>query len=126
MNIDQLKTELGNYCRANSKEIVAMLYDTTSAMDPYMRTITKVKGQFPAINSITTDVIQGFKPEWNEIGSTTIKPNILYAYHQKINFPIIPAEIEASWLGEMNEEDLGLAEKSTSKYIMDKELMPKS
>lgn len=126
MDITKLQSELGNYFRVNSKEIVAMVYDTDSPLDPYMRTITAVKGKFPAINSITTDVIQGFKPEWNELGSTTIKPNQLTAYDQKINFPIIPDEIEASWLGELNEEDLGLAEKSISKYIMEKEVMPKA
>jgi len=126
MNIDKLVSELGNYFRVNSKEIAAMVYNTGSVIEPYMRTVTRVKGQFPAINSITSDVIQGFKPEWNEVGETTIKPNILVAYDQKINFPIIPDEIEASWLGELNEEDLDLPEKSISKYIMDKELMPKA
>ena len=126
MNIDKLTAALGAYIRANNKEIRAMIYNVDSPVLSYARTITKVKGEFPAINSITTDVIQGFQAEWNAIGSTNIRPNILKAYHQKVNYELVPAEIEASWLGDMNEEDLDLAEKSISKYIVEKELKPRA
>lgn len=126
MDISKLQTALGNYARVNSKEIHAMIYGVTSPIFDAARTITKVKGRFPAINSITTNVVQGFIAEWNEVGSTKIRPNELVAYHQKINFPIIPSEIEASWLGEMNEEDLDLASKSISQYIIKNELTPRA
>jgi hypothetical protein len=125
MDISKLTTALGAYARANSKEIRAMIYNVDSPLFKYTKTITKVKGEFPAINSITSNVIQGFIAQWNELGQTKIRPNILKAYHQKVNFPIIPAEIEASWLGEMNEEDLNNKDKSITKYIMEKELKPK-
>lgn len=126
MNISKLTDALGAYIRANSKEIHAMMYNVDSPLLTRAKTITKIKGEFPAINSITTDVIQGFVAEWNAMGSTKITPNILKAYHQKVNYELIPAEIEASWLGEMNEEDLDLAEKSISKFIIEKELKPRA
>ncbi len=126
MNIQKLTEALGAYIRANNKEIRAMIYNVDSPLLSRARTITKVKGEFPAINSITTDVIQGFVAEWNAMGNTRITPNILKAYHQKVNFEFVPATIEASWLGDMNEEDLDLPEKSISKYIMEKELKPRA
>jgi hypothetical protein len=125
MDISKLVSALGAYSRTNSKEIRAMIYNVDSPLLMYAKTITKVKGEFPAINSITSNVIQGFIAQWNELGQTKIRPNILKAYHQKVNFPIIPAEIEASWLGEMNEEDLDNKDKSITKFIMEKELKPK-
>lgn len=125
MDITKLVSALGAYSRANSKEIQAMIYNVDSPLLQYAKTITRVKGEFPAINSITSNVIQGFIAQWNELGQTKIRPNILKAYHQKVNFPIIPAEIEASWLGEMNEEDLDNKDKSITKFIMEKELKPK-
>lgn len=126
MDISKLTTALGAYARANSKEVHEMFYNVDSPILTRAKTITKIKGEFPAINSITTDVIQGFVAEWNAMGNTRITPNILKAYHQKVNFEIIPAEIEASWLGEMNEEDLDLKDKSISKFIMEKELKPRA
>lgn len=125
MNLDQVKTELGNYFRVNNKEVANWVYAAPTPLFQYARTITKVKGKFPAFHSVTDHVIQGFANVWNEMGSTKFRVNELTAYHQKVNFPIIPSEVEASWLGEMDEEDKSLENKSISKYIADNELKPK-
>jgi hypothetical protein len=100
------------------------IYGDEVQLNKYCKSITKIKGKFPAFHSVTGHVIQGFKNVWNELGSTLIKVNELTAYHQKINFPIVPSDIEHSWLAEMNEEDKSLEDKSISKYIVEQELKP--
>lgn len=125
MNLDQIRTELGNYFRVNSKEIQSWVYAQPSRVFEEARTITRVKGKFPAIHSVTDHVVQGFAAVWNELGTTKFRVNELTAYHQKVNFPIIPSEVEASWLGEMDDEDKSLENKSISRYIAQNELKPK-
>lgn len=99
-----------------------MIYGNEVQLNKYCKKITKIKGKFPAFHSVTGHVIQGFKNVWNELGSTTIKVNELTAFHQKVNFPIVPSDIEHSWLAEMDEEDQSLENKSISKYIVENEL----
>jgi len=125
INITQLKTELGAFFRKHSNEIRAMVYSDEVMINKYTRPITKVKGKFPAMHSVASHVVQGFQAVWNELGGIKIKVNELVNYHQKVNFPIVPAEIEGSWLAWMNEESKGLKDKSISRYIMNEELKPK-
>jgi len=128
MNITQIQTELGNYFRVNSKEVQAMVYGAMSPIFDNCRTITRVKGKFPAIHSVTNDLVQGFTTTWNEVGSTKFRVNELVAYHQKVNYPLIPDELEGSWLAELNnggDQGTSLEDRSISRYIMQNELTPK-
>lgn len=124
INIDQVQTELGAFFRANNKEVVSMIYRDDVDLNPHCRTITKVKGKFPAIHSVTSHVIQGFRAVWDEMGDTTFKVNELTAYHQKVNFPVYPYQVENSWLAETNEENKDLKDKTISRHIFENELKP--
>jgi hypothetical protein len=124
MNLDQIKTELGNYFRVNSKEVRAMVYQAPQ-LASYTRPITKVKGKFPAIHSVTGHVVQGFAAVWNEIGETKLRVNELVNFHQKVNFPIVPSELEGSWLAELDQLDLKVEQRPISQYIMEQELKPR-
>ncbi len=122
--LTQLRTELGNYFRTNSKEVVAMIYRAANIAQ-YFRKISKVKGRYPAIHSVTSHVVQGWAASWNAIGDVTIKVNELISYHQKVNFKITPSEIESSWLAELYDKNKKPAEMPISQYIFEKELKPK-
>lgn len=117
----QLAAELGAYFRANNKEIKQMVYQDT-VTSKYMRSVSKVKGRFPAPHSITSRVIQGFTTTWAELGTTYMKANELINYHQKINFPIVPADILGTWLAELYAEDKKAVDMPISQYIVQKEL----
>lgn len=121
MIIDKLKTMLGDYFRTNNKEIRAALY-AKAQLFQYTRTITKIKGEFPAHNSIITRVVQGFAPVWNALGDMKIVPNILKAYDQKVNFPIIPDQLEGSYLAELNDLGKSAEDRPITVYAM-QELM---
>lgn len=120
----QLKNELGAYTRTNNKEIRAMAY-LKSKTASFMRTVTSVKGRFPALQSITGHVVQGFQAVWTPLGITEFKVNELKNYQQKVNYPLTPATILNSWISHLYEEDKKPQDMPISKYVIEKELMPK-
>lgn len=120
----QLKTELGNFFRTNNKAIRAAVYQEPQ-LAKYAKKITKVKGRYPAIHSVTNHVVQGFEAVWNAVGTTKIKVNELVAYHQKVNFAIVPSNMENSWLAELNDKNKSFIERPISQYIWENELKPK-
>ncbi|MDJ1500470.1 hypothetical protein [Xanthocytophaga agilis] len=124
INLEQVKKELGNYFRTNNKVVREWVY-REAQVSKYMRTLTRVKGKFPAQHSVTDHVIQGFASVWNALGTTTFKTNELVNYHQKVNFEIVPADILNSWLAELYQENMKPADMPISKYIAEKELGPK-
>lgn len=126
MNLDQLRTELGAYFRTNNKTVASWVYDGESQLSPHAKVVTKVKGRYPSIHAVTTHVIQQFTTTWNAIGSTKIRANELVSYHQKVNFPIVPDEIEGSWLAELNNRNQGLEARSISRFIAEEELGPRA
>lgn len=125
MTITDVQKELNTYLAHNPDLISTSINRAESTLDKHTRAISKVKGNFPQGNTLITDVIQGFSTAWNEIGSLQVNHKILKNYHQKVNFPIIPAEILPSYWGHLYAEGMELADMPISKYIIEKELMPK-
>lgn len=125
MNLDEIKQELGDFFRVHSEEVKAMVYENPE-LDPYVRTITRVKGQFPAIHSVTSHVVQQFQAVWTELGETKFVPNVLKAFHQKVNFPIVPAEILNSYLAFLYQENVRKEDMPISRWIAEQELRPKA
>lgn len=124
VNLDQLKTEMGAYARTNSKEIRTMVYQK-SVSAGYMKTVTSVKGKFPAMHSVTGRLIQGFTTTWNSLGETKFKVNELTNHRQKVNYELIPDDVENSWINHLFESGKKPAEQSISKYIFEQEIPPK-
>jgi hypothetical protein len=118
-----IRDELGAYFRTNNKEIRKHVYQK-SVTAGYMKTVVAVQGKFPALNSITGRVVQGFTAAWTPMGLTEFTTNELQAYKQKINFPITPANILNSWISYLYNEDKTPAEMSISQYIVQQELLP--
>ncbi len=125
ISVDQLKQELGAYARKHHQDVTNMFY-VSPELDPYLRTITKVKGQFPSIHSVTSNVIQRFRPKWEPMGATKFQPKILESKRIKVNYEFTPADILGSWLAEsMYDENAKKEAMPISKYILEKELKPK-
>jgi hypothetical protein len=119
----QVKEELGNYCRSNNQEIRSVLYQK-SVTAKYMRLVASVKGVFPALQALTGHVVQGFKAVWQPLGLTEFKVNELKNYRQKINFPITPNDIQASWLANLYSENKKPQDMPISQYIINNQLSP--
>lgn len=124
INATQLRQELGDYSRTNNKEIRSMAYQK-SVTAKYMRLVASVKGKFPALQAITGHVVQGFKAVWAPMGTTEFRVNPLVNYRQKVNYPVKPDDIHASWLAELYSENKKPQDMPISQYIINQQLMPK-
>lgn len=125
MNLDQIRDELGAFFRTNNKMVASWVYDQESQLSKFAKVITKVKGKYPSIHAVMGHVVQQFTTTWNEIGEAKIRVNELESYHQKVNFPLIPDEIEGSWLAELNNRNQDLQARSISRFIAEEVLAPR-
>lgn len=91
----------------------------TITVDAHCRKVTKIKGTYQILDSIMSHVVQGFKPVWQELGVFSVRDKELKNYHQKVNFPIIPAEVLSTALADLYEEDVEITNKQICKIITD-------
>lgn len=124
--IDDIVKESGEYLSHNPDLISAAINNAEITLDQHTRPITKVKGKYPQGHTLLDNVIQGFKPEWNELGKLRIQSKLLKDYHQKVNFSIVPAEILASYWAALYQENLKPEDMPISKYIIENELIPQT
>jgi len=124
INATQLKEELGAYSRTNNKEIRSMAYQK-SVTAKYMRLVASVKGRFPALQAISGHVVQGFTAVWSPLGITEFRVNELKNFRQKVNYPIKPDDIQASWLADLYSENKKPQDMPISQYIINDQLMKK-
>lgn len=126
INVSAIATELKSHVEKNKKIISTAIENAVrTPLSPYSRQITKVKGEYPQIHSIISHVVQGFEPVWNELGETQFRGKMLRNYHQKVNYKITPALVYGSYVGFLRAEGKKPQEQPISKYIIDKELIPK-
>lgn len=120
----EIKTELDEYIKKNDSVISSMVYSEEVQIDKLAKRITSVKGKYPQFHRILTNVVQGFKAEWQELGEAEFRAKVLKNYRQKVNFPIIPDEIYGTWLSDLKIEGKKPQEQPISKMIIE-ELMAK-
>jgi hypothetical protein len=124
MTIQDVAKETGEFVTANKEIAKAGVYSTEITLNQYCKTLTKVQGKFPQFHSILTNVVQGYKAEWQALGEAQFKSKKLENFHQKVNYPVKPSEILHSWLAELYIENKKPEEMPISKYIIE-ELMAK-
>jgi hypothetical protein len=88
-------------------------------VDDYCRKVTKIKGTYQVLDSIMTHVVQGFKSEWQELGTFSVADKELKNYHQKVNYGFVPADVLSTALADWYEEDVEPTDKMISKAIVD-------
>ena len=119
LNLDQVKTELGAYIKANPNILSAFVYAQEVKINKYVKTLTKINGEYPSIHAIMGRVVQGFKSEWEELGNANFRAKLLKAYKQKVNFGFKPSDVMGTWLAENYVEGKSLEEQPISKFIME-------
>lgn len=125
MTIDDVVKEVNSYLAANPELISASLNRAESVLDKHTKPLTKIKGQFPQGSTLLTNVVQGFGDVWNDLGTLQIEHKILKNYHQKVNFSITPSDILSSYWAHLYAEGISKEDMPISKYIVEKELLPK-
>ena len=120
MTIQDVQKAVDTYLARNTKVLDANFAKALDvSINKYARTVTKVKGQYPQFHQLLGHVVQGFKAEWQELGQAEFKSKILKNYHQKVNYPIVPAEILPSYLAELYEEGTPIQDKAIAKKIIE-------
>lgn len=124
ITITQLQSELGAYNRKNNRAVVPFVYNQESQLSKYAKKLTQINGEYPVSTTVTGHVVQAFRAQWDAMGETRFKANTLKAFRQKVNFPITPNDIHASWLGDLYSEGKLPKDMPISQWIIDKELGP--
>lgn len=125
MILTEVQSELGAFYRKHTQDVMKMWYDTQDDLSTHMKVISKVKGRAPVLNSMIHNVIQGFTTTWTGADKTIFKAREAQNYRLKVNYSIVPDEIEHSWLAFMNDETKPLKERMIANYIINEDLKPR-
>lgn len=118
IQINLLAAEMQRYVVQNKKVVLAdFARALTVPVDAHCRKVTKIKGTYQILRSIMTHVVQGFKPQWQALGEFHVKDKEIKNYHQKVNFPFVPADVLGTFLAEWYEEDKKPTDKEIAKRI---------
>jgi hypothetical protein len=120
INVQDVAKAVNTWLAANTTVLKADFGRATSVtLDKYAKKLTKIKGNYPQFHSILTHVVQGFRPQWDALGEAEFKHKVLQNFQQKVNFPIIPAEILSTFLAELYEEGKKPTDMAIAKHIID-------
>lgn len=105
IDLNDLAAGLKSYA-VTSKDILKADFAlaTGSSIDKYTKPVTAIQGRFQVVQSMFDHVVQGFTPEWTALGTAKMSSKELKNYHLKVNYPIVPAEVIGSVLGELYQE----------------------
>lgn len=116
LKTDQIKNELTRYIATQPKVLQSALLSKDILLNRYARTVTKVKGHYPTVQSLMSNVVQIFdSKKFTPYGEISFLNKTLTNFHQKIDFELDPAEILGTWLEDSYDESKGVKDKSISK-----------
>lgn len=120
MDIQLLAAELQRFVVQNKQLNKAdFAKATTVFIDQFCRKVTKIKGTYQVLHTIMSHVVQGFKPEWQALGTFSVRDKELKNFHQKVNLPIVPAEVLSTAIADLYEEGVEITNKMICKIIID-------
>lgn len=117
IKVNVIADEMQRYVVQNRNLIKAdFARATKTGIDDYCTKVTKIKGVYQTLSSVMTHVIQGFRPQWDDLGKLIVVDKEHKSYRQKINFPFVPAEVLSTFIADLYNEK----EKPTNKEIAKK------
>lgn len=119
LNIEQIKNELVRYIGTNPHVLQGAVLSKEILINRFARTVTKVKGHYPSVQSLMSNVVQIFdSKKFTPYGNITFIAKVLTNFHQKVDFELDPAEILGSWLEETYDEAKKVEQKSISQLAV--------
>lgn len=120
LKTDQIRNELVRYVNANPKVLQTAILSSEILLNRYARTVTKVKGHYPSVQALMSNVVQIFESKkFTPYGEITFLNKNLRNFHQKVDFELDPAEILGTWVEDMYDESKKLEQKSISKLAIE-------
>lgn len=125
INTDELFTEFGTYLSQSKTklEIINVLMQQTESQ-MYMTTKLAIT-EWRAASSVISSVVQQFIAKWTPSGSTEFTPRTIVNRRHKINLPILPDDINDSWLSYLYNEQVTVDQMPITRYIIEELLRPK-
>lgn len=106
INLDGLAQAIATYAKVEKKLVLAEFAKAMKvSVDKYCKIVTKVNGEYHLYNTVMSHVVQGFEPKWQELGEWYARESIIKSYRQKVNFPIVPANVLGTALAELYQEN---------------------
>lgn len=119
LKIEQIRNEVVRYLGTQPKVLQSAIMSTDIGLNKYARTITKVKGHYPTVQSLMSNVVQIFdSKKFTPYGEISFLAKTLTNFHQKVDFELDPAEILGTWLEDAYDESKGVKDKSISKMAI--------
>jgi len=126
LTIDDIVKDADTYLPENKEIIPAQINRMDIPLDMHTRPISKsVKGLWPQASALITNVVQGFAPAWNALGDVEIEHKLLVNYRHKVNFEVLPDDIEGSYFAHLYQEQLKPEDMPITKWILEYLLLPK-
>jgi len=125
INVDELYNEFGTY-----------LSQTTTALDIKLKLTQKTESQkymttkmaiteWRAATAMITNVVQQFVAKWTPLGSSKFSPITIKNRHHKVNLPILPDDINDSWVSYLYDEGMTVDQMPVTRFIIEKLLRPR-
>lgn len=120
LKTDAIRNEVVRYLETQPKAFQSAVLSREIIINKLAKTITKVKGHYPAVQALMSHVVQIFdSKKFTPYGEITFLKKDLKNFHQKVDFVLDPAEILGSIYETMYEEATNpLQQKSISKLAI--------
>lgn len=125
INVDEVYDEFGTYLsQANIRlDILQKLTQKTESQQ-YMTTKQAIT-EWRASSASITSVVQQFIAKWTPLANSNFTPIVIKNRHHKVNLPIVPDDINDSWLSYLYDEGLTVDQMPVTRFIIEKLLRPK-
>jgi hypothetical protein len=123
IEVTDLREEFGTYL--NNQRNLDIIREILVGFETskHMTTVLAVT-EWRAIRAHITSVVQQFTPKWTPLGKGKFTPITIKNRRQKINVPIIPAEVLDSYLFHLYDEGLAPDQMPITKYITETLVKP--
>lgn len=120
IEINLIADEMQRYVVQNRNLMKADFARATKVgIDDYCTKVTKIKGVYQTLSSVMTHIIQGFRPQWDDLGKLVVADKEHKSYRQKINFSFVPAEVLSTFIADLYNEKAKPTNKDIAKKIFE-------
>ena len=125
INVDEVANEFGTYLSqlAIRLDILQKLTAKTESQN-YMTTKQAIT-EWRATTALITSVVQQYVAKWTPLGNSAFTPLTIKNRHHKVNLPIIPDDINDSWLSWLYDEQVTPDQMPVTRFILEKLLRPR-
>lgn len=125
VNVDELYEEFGTYLSQFNIRLDILQKLTQKTESQNFMTTKQAITEWRASTGLITSVVQQFIAKWTPLGQSTFTPITIKNRHHKVNLPIVPDDINDSWLSYLYDEGLTPDQMPITRFIIENMLRPR-